>query len=210
MTCTLVKYPYTDCLFKSLSLQPVFTLFQFLCGDVYIFHDLLNKCQANHLGVRSLGLKSKKSPEIELGSIDIQIIRALEQDSRVSLRKLAQKVGVTPNILHNHVKALENEGIILGYVPVVDTAKIGYTLTAIIMIQIEGGHILEVENQIAKENNVLSVYDITGEYDAVVFAKFRDNNSLNAFLKNLLTERFIKRTTTLLAFNSVKEYSQII
>jgi len=160
--------------------------------------------------VRNLGLKPKKSSKNKLDSIDIQIIRALEEDSRVSLRKLAQRVGVTPNVLHNHVKDLENEGIILGYVPVVDAEKMGYALTAIIMIQIEGGHILEVENQIAKESNVLSVYDITGEYDAVVFAKFRDNNSLNAFLKNLLTERFIKRTTTLLAFNSVKEYSKII
>jgi len=157
-----------------------------------------------------LGLKSKKSPKTKLDSIDIRIIRALEQDSRVSSRKLAQRVGVTPNILHNHVKDLENEGIILGYVPVVDAAKIGYALTAIIMIQIEGGHILEVENEIAKENNVLSVYDITGEYDAVVFAKFRDNPSLNAFLKKLLTERFIKRTTTLVALNAVKEYSKII
>jgi Lrp/AsnC family transcriptional regulator for asnA, asnC and gidA len=155
-------------------------------------------------------LNPKKSPNKKLDFVDIQIIRALEEDSRVSLRKLAQKVGVTPNVLHNRVEALEKEGIILGYVPIVDAAKMGYALTAIIMIQIEGGHIIEVENQIAKENNVLSVYDITGEYDAVVFAKFRDNNSLNAFLKNLLTERFIKRTTTLLAFNSVKEYSQII
>ena len=157
-----------------------------------------------------MGLNPKKSPNKKLDFVDIQIIRALEEDSRVSLRKLAQKVGVTPNVLHNRVEALEKEGIILGYVPIVDAAKMGYALTAIIMIQIEGGHIIEVENQIAKENNVLSVYDITGEYDAVVFAKFRDNNSLNAFLKNLLTERFIKRTTTLLAFNSVKEYSQII
>ena len=160
--------------------------------------------------MRSLGLKSRKSPKNKLDSIDIQIIQALEEDSRISLRKLSQRVGVTPNILHKHVEDLEKEGIILGYVPVIDAAKMGYALTAIIMVQIEGGHILEVENQIAKENNVLSVYDVTGEYDAVVFAKFRDNNSLNAFLKKLLTERFIKRTTTLLAFNSVKEYSQII
>jgi DNA-binding Lrp family transcriptional regulator len=160
--------------------------------------------------VRNLGLKPKKSPKNKLDSVDMQIIRALEEDSRVSLRKLAQRVRITPNILHNHVEALEKEGIILGYVPVIDAAKMGYALTAIIMIQIEGGHILEVESQIAKENNVLSVYDITGEYDAVVFAKFRDNTSLNAFLKNLLIDQFIKRTTTLLAFNSVKEYSQII
>jgi Lrp/AsnC family transcriptional regulator for asnA, asnC and gidA len=86
----------------------------------------------------------------------------------------------------------------------------GYALTAIIMIQVEGEHIVEVENEIAKESNVLSVYDITGEYDAIVFAKFRDNASLNGFLKKLLTERFIKRTTTLIALNAVKEYSKII
>jgi len=157
-----------------------------------------------------LGLKSKKSPGHKLDSLDTRIIQALEEDSRLSSRKLAQKVGVTTNILHNHVENLEHEGIILGYVPIIDTAKMGYALTAIIMIQIEGGHILEVENQIAKENNVLSVYDITGEYDAVVFAKFRDNPSLNAFLKKLLTEPFIKRTTTLVALNAVKEYSKII
>jgi len=157
-----------------------------------------------------LGLNPKKSPKNMLGSVDSQIIRALEDDSRLSLRKLAQKVGLTPNILHKHLEALEQQGIILGYVPVVDSAKMGYALTAIIMIQIEGGHIREVENEIAKESNVSSVYDITGEYDAVVFAKFQDNPSLNAFLKKLLSERFIKRTATLVALNAVKEYSKMI
>ena len=157
-----------------------------------------------------MSLKSSDSPPKKLDAIDLQIIRALEEDSRVSLRKLAQRVGLTPNVLHNRLESLERDGIILGYVPIVDAAKMGYSLTAIIMIQVEGGHILEVENEIAKENNVLSVYDITGEYDAIVFAKFRDNASLNGYLKKLLTERFIKRTTTLIALNAVKEYSKVI
>jgi Lrp/AsnC family transcriptional regulator, regulator for asnA, asnC and gidA len=134
----------------------------------------------------------------------------LEEDSRVSLRKLAHRIGLTPNIVHNRLDSLEHEGVILGYTPVIDAAKMGYALTAIIMIQVEGEHIVEVENEIAKESNVLSVYDITGEYDAIVFAKFRDNASLNGFLKKLLTERFIKRTTTLIALNAVKEYGKII
>jgi len=156
-----------------------------------------------------LGLKPPESPK-KLDAIDLQIIQALEEDSRVSLRKLSQRIGVTPNALHNHIGGLEQEGIILGYSPIVDAAKMGYLLTAIIMIQVEGGHLIEVENEIAKENNVLSVYDITGEYDAIVIAKFRDNASLNSYLKKLLTERFIKRTTTLIALNSVKEFSKLI
>ncbi len=157
-----------------------------------------------------MGLKLSKSPKKKLDSVDLQIIRALEDDSRVSLRKLAHRVGLTPNILHNRLNSLEGEGVIRGYAPIIDSAKMGYALTAIIMIQVEGGHIIEVENEIAKETNVLSVYDITGEYDTVVLAKFRDNAGLNAFLKNLLTERFIKRTTTMIAMNTVKEYSKII
>jgi len=156
-----------------------------------------------------LGFNSKKSPN-GLDQVDMKILRALEEDSRVSLRKLAQRVGVTTNILRNHMENLEHEGVIRGYVPIVDTAKMGYALTAIIMIQIEGGHIREVEDEIAKEDNVLSVYDITGEYDAAVFAKFRDNPSLNDFLKKLLSERFIKKTNTLVALNAVKEYSKVI
>jgi len=156
-----------------------------------------------------LGFKPA-SPNKKLDSVDLQIIRALEDDSRVSLRKLAGRVGLTPNILHNRINSLERDGVILGYAPIVDSAKMGYTLTAIIMIQVEGEHIVEVEAEIAKGTNVLSVYDITGDYDAVVFAKFRDNAALNSFLKNLLTTRFIKRTTTLIALNAVKENSKII
>jgi DNA-binding Lrp family transcriptional regulator len=157
-----------------------------------------------------LGVKSKESPIKKVDDIDLKIIRTLEDDSRVSLRKLAQKLGLTPNILNNRIKSLENEGVIRGYTPIVDSAKMGYLLTAIIMIQVEGDHMVEVENEIAKESNVLSVYDITGEYDAIVFAKFRDNAALNGFLKKLLTERYIKRTTTLVALNAVKEFSKII
>lgn len=157
-----------------------------------------------------MGVKSKESPIKKVDDIDLKIIRTLEDDSRVSLRKLAQKLGLTPNILNNRIKSLENGGVIRGYTPIVDSAKMGYMLTAIIMIQVEGDHMVEVENEIAKESNVLSVYDITGEYDAIVFAKFRDNAALNGFLKKLLTERYIKRTTTLVALNAVKEFSKII
>ena len=157
-----------------------------------------------------MGVKSKESPIKKVDDIDLKIIRTLEDDSRVSLRKLAQKLGLTPNILNNRIKSLENGGVIRGYTPIVDSAKMGYLLTAIIMIQVEGDHMVEVENEIAKESNVLSVYDITGEYDAIVFAKFRDNAALNGFLKKLLTERYIKRTTTLVALNAVKEFSKII
>jgi Lrp/AsnC family transcriptional regulator, regulator for asnA, asnC and gidA len=148
------------------------------------------------------------TPEID--DIDVLIIRALETDSRISLRKLAGKVRSTVNIVQRRVKNLEDSGFILGYSPLIDASKMGYGVTAILMIQIESGHFGEIENEIAKDGNVLSVYEITGDFDAIAFTKFKNNSDLNIFLKTLLAIRFVKRTVTMVALNVVKESCCII
>lgn len=145
-----------------------------------------------------------------MDSLDLQIIRALEEDSRASLRKLAGKVGSTVSTVQNRIKNLENSGIILGYAPLIDPTKVGYGVTAIVMIQVESGNVGEVENEIAKDGSVLSVYDITGDFDVVAFTKFKDKASLNVFLKNLSITRLVKRTVTMVALNVIKETCGII
>ena len=152
----------------------------------------------------------KSAPTKSMDTIDLEIIRALEENSRVSLRKLASKVGSTANIVQKRIKNLESNGIIRGYIPLIDPAKFGYDVAAIVMVQVESGHADEVENEIAKDSCVLSVYSITGDFDAVAFTKFKDSASLNVFLKNLLTARFVKRTVTMVALNVVKESCGII
>jgi Lrp/AsnC family transcriptional regulator for asnA, asnC and gidA len=146
----------------------------------------------------------------KMEDIDLKIIRALEEDSRVSLHKLASKIGSTISIVQRRIKNLELSGLIEGYSPLIDTTKLGYDVTAIIMLQIESGHFSEVENEIAKDGDVLWVYEITGDFDAIAFTKFKDNSGLNVFLKNLLAIRFIKRTVTMIASNIVKESCGII
>jgi DNA-binding Lrp family transcriptional regulator len=73
------------------------------------------------------------------------------------------------------------------------------------MIQAEGTYLTEVENEIAKTSNVVALYDITGDYDAIAIAKFKDRAGLNTFIKNLLSLPHLKRTLTNVALNVVKE-----
>jgi Lrp/AsnC family transcriptional regulator for asnA, asnC and gidA len=73
------------------------------------------------------------------------------------------------------------------------------------MIQAEGSFLDDVENEISKNANIVAVYDITGDYDAVALAKFKDRASLNAFIKNLLALPHIKRTVTHIVLNVIKE-----
>jgi DNA-binding Lrp family transcriptional regulator len=141
----------------------------------------------------------------KLDDVDIRILSLLQKDCRLSFNKIASKLGISVGTAFNHVKRLERKSIIKGYTAITDSVKLGYSLTAIIMIQAEGTHITDVENEIAKTANVVAVYDITGDYDSTVIAKFKDRAGLNAFIKSLLSIPHIKRTVTNVALNVIKE-----
>lgn len=128
----------------------------------------------------------------------------------MSLNKIAKKLGTSAETAHRRIRRLEKKGVLKGYTVTVDSIKLGYAVTAIVFVQVEGGNLLEVENTLARDGNVLSVYDITGDFDAVVFAKFKNLDSLHGFLKNLVIMRFVKNTSTMVALNVIKEGCNIL
>jgi DNA-binding Lrp family transcriptional regulator len=137
--------------------------------------------------------------------IDLNILKVLQEDSRLSFNKIATKLKISTGTAYNRIKNLEEKGIIKGYSVLVDNEKLGYSMTALILIQAEGIHLVKVENEIAKIKNVVSVYDITGDYDVAIIARFRDRIGLNNFVKKLLTISYVKRTVTNVVLNVVKE-----
>lgn len=140
---------------------------------------------------------------------DRQIITQLQQDSRQSFHKIANKTGISIGTVFNRVKALENNGVLKGYTVMLDSVKVGYDLTAITLMQSESGHLAEVENEIAKAPNVIAVYELMGDYDAAIISKSKDLGDLNGFIKNVLANPFVRRTYTTIALNIVKENPQV-
>jgi len=112
--------------------------------------------------------------------------------------------------VRKHVVRLEDRGVLQGYTAIIDPTKLGYDITAVVFVQVGGGRLLDVEHEIAKEDNVLAVYDITGDYDAALIAKFKDYSGLNAFVKRLLSMQYITRTVTNVASNVVKEDFKVL
>jgi DNA-binding Lrp family transcriptional regulator len=137
--------------------------------------------------------------------IDLQILSLLQEDCRLSFNKVAHRLGISVGTAFYHIKNLEKKGILKGYTAIIDTARLGYTLTALILIQVEGSALSSVEQEIAKTTNAAAVYNITGDYDIAIIAKFKDRAGLNAYVKNLLAHPHIKRTVTSVALNIVKE-----
>lgn len=150
-----------------------------------------------------------KSTTIQLDDLDVKILRLLEEDARRSSREIAEKLEVATGTVYNRVKRLTDQGIIKGYIPIIDASKVGFELTALILLQADGKYLVDVESEIAKVDGVSCVYDITGDFDAAVIARFRDRASLNGFIKSLLAIPHIKRTVTNVVLNIVKEDPRI-
>ena len=135
----------------------------------------------------------------------MQIINLLQEDSRLSFNKIATKLGISAGTAFNRIKSLEERGLIKNYSVMIDPVKAGYGLTAVILIQAEGQHLQKVEDEVAKMVNVISVYDITGDFDIAIIARFKDRSGLNAFVKGLLGIPYIRRTVTDVVLNVIKE-----
>ncbi len=65
--------------------------------------------------------------------------------------------------------------------------------------------IVDIEEQVAKFENVCGVYDITGTTDTIIIAKFKDRNELSTFVKGLAAISNVENTITHVVLNTTKE-----
>ena len=140
-----------------------------------------------------------------MDDVDRKIIRLLQEDARKSFNKIADSLGIAVGTAYNRVKNMEDNGILKGYTVMLDSGKLGYNLTALILIQADGRYLPEVEKELAKLDEVISIYDVTGDYDVAVIARFKDRSSLNNFIKSTLKMSHVTNTVTNVVLNVVKE-----
>ena len=141
---------------------------------------------------------------------DKQILRHLLIDSRQSARQLAMRLDVSTVTTISRMKKLHDEKIIQGYSVLLDHELLGYDLTTIIEISTTQGKMLEIENEISKHENVIAVYDITGETDILLIAKFKERKLLSDFVKSLSALPNVEKTITHIVLNTIKEDSRLL
>jgi DNA-binding Lrp family transcriptional regulator len=141
---------------------------------------------------------------VNLDKNDTEILEILIKDARLSARQIAIKLKMSTVTILTRIKKLEKDKIIMGYTALIDHEKIGYDLTAIIEIKSKK-NILGIAEKMAKIENVCGVYDITGDTDTVIVAKFRGRNELSSFVKTVSSMENVENTITHIVLNRVKE-----
>ena len=126
-----------------------------------------------------------------LDTIDLKILRELQDDGRMTNVELARRVGISAPPCLRRVRALEESGLIAGYRALLDARKLGLTLTALVHISMDRhtpDRFVNFEKQVARWPEVLECLLITGQqadYQLKVIVK--DMDAYQALLLNKLT-----------------------
>ncbi|MFB6085099.1 MAG: HTH-type transcriptional regulator Lrp [Halorientalis sp.] len=143
-------------------------------------------------------------------NLDRKLVNALLGDGRASLRSLAEELDVSVTTVSNHLKDLEEDGIITGYTPKVDYDALGYDVTAVVQLKVEGSALPDVTDRLQEHEQMISVYEVTGDYDIIAIGKFTDTDGMNDQIKEMLVDPEIKESNTSVVLNAASEHEQFL
>lgn len=138
-------------------------------------------------------------------STDTAILAELRRDSRQSYRELAKRLKLHPATVIKRVERMQRERIILNFGTNFDLLALGFEFMALIDIRISKGHLLEVEQKLRSLPQILAIYDVTGEYDAVAIVACKSRGDFSRMIKKILHEPYVERTNTHVILNVMKD-----
>ncbi len=135
-----------------------------------------------------------------LDQADARLLAALQQDCKLSTQELAERAALSPSPAWRRVRRLENEGVIAGYVALVNPRAVGLNTSAYIHVSLTDHspeNIRAFDAFVAREVQIVECASITGADDYLLKVVARDPEDLEAFLMHrLLALGFVRSSTT--------------
>ena len=145
----------------------------------------------------------------ELDDIDRNILRILQEDARKSYREIQNDLGISIGTIHNRISKLKTKGVISGYTLKLNNAELGYKLTFLIRIQVDGKHTPEILEQISKIPEVCSVFHTTGEQSAALICRFKESDEVHQFIRDLNEREYVVKTVSNMVLKEYKNSAYV-
>ena len=133
--------------------------------------------------------RTVNSPTTDLDAADRRLLAVLQDDGRISVVDLAEKIGLSATATTERIKRLTREGYILGYGARLSPEKLGRAFLVFIEVKLERTT-LDVFEQFAKAivraPEVLECHMVAGGFDYLVKTRVADMEAYRHFLGNIL------------------------
>ena len=125
----------------------------------------------------------------DLDRIDRKILRLLQDDGRMSVTELADKVGLSVTPCSERVKRLERDGVISGYHARLNPQALGQSLLVFVELKLaakSGAIFDEFRREVLKLPSVLECHLVSGDFDYLIKARIPEMNAYRKLLGDML------------------------
>jgi len=147
--------------------------------------------------------------EKALDDIDKEIIRILQDDARKSYREIQEQLQISIGTIHNRITKLKKNNIIEGYTLKLNNIKLGYKLTFLISLQIDGKYTEEILTELSEKPEICTVFNVTGEQSASLICRFKESEDVHKFLRELNEHKHVIRTNSNMVLKEYKNNAYI-
>jgi Lrp/AsnC family transcriptional regulator for asnA, asnC and gidA len=145
-----------------------------------------------------------------MDNIDKDIIKILQDNARTSYREIKDELGISIGTIHNRIAKLKKKNIIESYTIRLNNKKLGYELTFLIRMQIDGKYTDQVLSGLTERTEVCSIFHTTGEQSAALICRFKNSEDVNQFIRELNKKDYIKRTVSNLVLKEYKSERDVL
>jgi Lrp/AsnC family transcriptional regulator, leucine-responsive regulatory protein len=150
---------------------------------------------------------------MDFDRFDRRILFELQQDGRVPVVELAETVGLSATPCVRRIKALEAAGAIEGYAAILNPARIGLGVLAIVQVKLTehtDETVARFEREIEGMDEVTRCFAMTGSYDFILEVYGRDLEALsNTVLKKLIRVPGVRDMQSSVVLQTIKRTSRI-
>lgn len=145
----------------------------------------------------------------ELDRIDIKILSILQEDARIPVTELAERVGLSVTPCGERIKRLEKEGVILGYHARLDPQALALSLLVFVELKLSsksGAIFSKFKQEILKLPSVLECHLVSGDFDYLIKARIAQMSDYRTLLGDiLLTLPGAQESRSYIVMEEVKE-----
>ncbi|SMQ75705.1 transcriptional regulator, AsnC family [Devosia lucknowensis] len=131
------------------------------------------------------------SANFDVNATDRRILRALQENGRMTVQALAERVGLSPSPCLRRIRQLEAAGIIAGYSAVVEQKTVGLPVSVFVSIKLERQRANNLDafgEAIRRWPEVMECYLMTGQFDFLLRVVCADLEAYEHFLREKLTQ----------------------
>lgn len=143
-----------------------------------------------------------------LDTFDRQILALLQEDGRIPVTTIAERISLTPTPCSRRIKRLEDEGYIVGYRAVLNPAKVGQRIEAFVQVNLTAhsdANIARFHKAVAETPAIIACRAVTGEADYLLHVLAEDMEHLSqVVLKTLVRIEGVRDVKSVLVLETVK------